>query len=84
MTKIKTWMWAGVLVVLAAVLAVVNPSFLTATEPGAPPAKPAVTAPQPKVKKPQPTSTTQPAKKPAKKQPSAASPIPPTPPDEGC
>jgi cytoskeletal protein RodZ len=84
MTKIKTWMWAVVLVVLGAVLAVVNPSFLSATETGGTTPKPAVTAPKPAVKKPKPATTTPPAPKPDKKKPTAASPIPPTPPDEGC
>jgi hypothetical protein len=83
MTNLKKWMWAAVPLVLAAVLAVANPSFLTASDSGTPSPKPTVTTPKPKVKKPQPTAT-QPDKKPAKKKPTAGAPIPPEEPDEGC
>ncbi len=84
MKDIKKWLAAAVLVVLAAVLAVTNPSFLTASEPGGKTTQPqpAVTTPKPKVKKPAATTTTT---KPAKKKPApAASPVPPPEPDEGC
>ncbi|MBU0513126.1 MAG: hypothetical protein KJ621_00010 [Proteobacteria bacterium] len=86
MKDIKKWLGAAVLVALAAVLAVANPSFLTASEPQGKPTKPqpAVTAPTPKAKKPAATSAP-PATKPDKKKPaSAGAPVPPPEPDEGC